>query len=67
MRQILLEKSLVTLAVFSCAGVGMLTTFLISIAPGKVSPFWPNKYCTKRCIYSSYPEDTGYIDTMAKT
>ena len=39
----------------------------ITIAPGKVSLFWPNESCTKRCIHSSNPENTGYIDTMAKT
>ena len=73
------------IAVFPCAGVGMLTPrsdwsshmiarlitlgrlYAITIAPGKVSLFWPNKSCTKRCIHSSNPEDTGYIDTMAKT
>ena len=87
-RQTLLEKSLVTLAVFPCAGVGMLTprsdwlseshdckvnyilevgSTLITIAPGKVSLFWPNESCTKISIHSSNPEDTGYIDTMVKT
>ena len=39
----------------------------MTIAPGKVSLFWPNESCTKRCIHSSNPEDTGYIATMAKT
>ena len=39
----------------------------ITIAPGKLSLFWPNESCTKRCIHSSNPEDTGYIATMAKT
>ena len=39
----------------------------ITIAPGKVSLFWLNESCTKRYIHSSNPEDTGYIDTMAKT
>ena len=39
----------------------------ITVAPGKVSLFWPNESCTKRCIHSSNLEDTGYIYTMAKT
>ena len=85
-RATLLEKSLVTLAVFPCAGVGMLTprsywsshmiarliTYLSRLYPynypaGKVYLFWLNESCTKKCIHSSNPEDTGYIDTMAKT
>ena len=39
----------------------------ITISPGKVSLFWPNESYTKWCIHSSNPEDTGYIDTRAKT
>ena len=37
----------------------------ITIAPGKVSLFWPNESCTKRCVHSSNPIQD--IDTMAKT